>query len=365
MWLLLTGDYFNKLILLVGSVCLFLSAPVYAQDSIPLAPLLDSDGANNQNSLMNLLKNDLLRRYTKTTPNEEGSQNRPRRPRPELGKGQYSDTPIDLSKFIGPDGDSDETLKRLREMGKIPDPDDIPMPKDATGTIKDVWSDVAPENRLDYAKELFKRRKYEQTQKELEAILAHTIDKDERFDALMIREKCLFHRRFYDVVQDDYFRLKSYYPKKSKEIAELRKYLEDKSGLTSLQEKVLKNPTDPANQRSLLNLFEKLDWLDFAEDFFLLTIHDISAPTVKSLSEVYYRKKDHEMLVNLARASQKLHPGEADFYYNEGVGLYAMGDPTSLESAEIAFQKALAKASTTRMRNNIEWYLNRLNPKKQ
>ena len=359
------SKYLKKLILLTGLICSFVSTQSYAQDSVPLAPLLDSAGANSQNSLMNLLKNDLLRRYTKTTPNEEGSQNRPRRPRPELGKGQYNDTPIDLSKFIGPNGDSDQTLERLREMGKIPNPDDMPMPKNATGTIKDAWSDVTPENRLEYAKDLFKRRKYKQTQKELESILAHEIDKDKRFDALMMREKCMFHRRFYDVVQDDYFRLKSYYPKKSKEITELRKYLEDKSGLTSLQEKVLKNPTDPANQRTLLNQFEKLKWLDFAEDFFLLTINDTSAPTVKSLSEIYYRKKDHEMLVNLARASQKLHPAEADFYYNEGVGLYAMGDPTSLAEAKVSFQKARGKASSTRMRNNIDWYLNRLNPKKQ
>ncbi|MBN2325637.1 MAG: hypothetical protein JXR73_00690, partial [Candidatus Omnitrophica bacterium] len=195
---------------------------------------------------------------------------------------------------------------------------------------------------------------------ELEKFLSEKPQEKDQFNALILREKCLFHRRFYGVVQDDYYRLKNYYPKKEKEILNLKSYMEEKSGVAPLQKKVLANPADPAAQRALLSLYEKMGWLDFAEDFFLITIQDTSAVTAKSLCEVYFKKQDYEMLANLCRAARDLHPSETAFLYNEGVALYQMGDPASLEKALVLFRRVSLEAVAPHLRKNAQWYIERL-----
>lgn len=349
------------LILVIGILLWIAATPVFPQELPSLPSLMDSDSTD---SLMNLLKNDLMKRYQNLEAKQNNEKNRPERPRPELGKSHGGNEPVDISQYLGPDASPEKTLEKLQELGRIPSSRDIPSPPSATDSRQGLWSNVPPEKRFEYAQDLFKRRKYDETQKELEILLNDSLKDNERFDALAMREKCLFHRRFYDTVQDDYYRLYNFYPKKKKEALALKQYLAETSGLASLQKAVMEDPNDPGRQRQLLDLYEKMGWLDFAEEFFLTTINNTSAPTVKSLSEVYYKKKDYDMLVHLSQAGQKLHPDEAEFLYNEGVGLYALGDPASRQKAKDAFQNAYTQALSPRLRQNAQWYLDRLSPAK-
>lgn len=341
----------------------------YSQEEAPLSPMLDS---GDKNSLLDMLKGDLMRQYQEAQAKEKKpeSSRRRQRPRPELGKGQYSDEPIDISKYIGTEGDPNKAADKLRELGKIPPAQNAPPPECATGTqdagTKDgLWSNVSPEKRYEYAQELFNRRKYEEAQRELEQILAGNPKGDAQFNALSLREKCLFHRRFTDTVQDDYYRMKSFYPQKEKEVEELKNYLEEKSGIAELQKKVMGNRADPAAQSALLAQYDKLGWLDFAEDFFLKTIKDTSVTTAKSLCEIYYKKQNYEMLAILAGAARGLHPGESAFPYNEGIGLYQLGDPASRAKALELFQKVKQEAAAPHLRKNSQWYIDQLTASKK
>lgn len=343
--------------------------PSFSQEMAPLTPFLDS---GEKNSLMDVLKSDLMRQYqdSQSKDKKQDFPHRRQRPRPELGKGQYSEEPIDLSKYIGTEGDPNKAIDKLRELGKIPPAQGAPSPESATdattiGNKEDLWSNIAPEKRFEYAQEMFNRRKFEEAQRQLEQILSENPKEDDQFQALILREKCLFHRRFYDTVQNDYYRLKSFYPQRENEVNELKTYLEEKSGIADLQKKAMSNRTDPPAQSALLAQYEKLGWLDFAEDFFLKTIKDTSTTTAKSLCEIYYKKQDFEMLATLSHAAHGLHPNESAFVYNEGVGLYQLGDPASRSKAMELFQKVAQEASESRLRKNAQWYIDQMNaPKK-
>ncbi len=330
-----------------------------AQEEAPSVPMLPTD---EKNSLSELLKGELLHRYQEALAKDKNQEpsHRRSRPRPELGKGRTQDEPIDISKYIGTEGDPEKTMDKLRELGKIPPPQSADNPPNATDSNTDIWPTISKEKRLDYAQALFDRRKYEEAQRELEQVLATQPKEEEQFQALLLREKCLFHRRFYDTVEDDYYRLKSYFPKKEKPIDEMKTYLEEKSGIADLQKKVFGNPLDPVSQQNLLNQYKKMNWLDFAEEFFLDTIKDTSPITAKSLCEIYFQKNDFEMLVTLSRAAHELHPGETAFLYNEGVGLYQLGDPASRRKALELFQKVLLQASAPHLQKNAQWYIDQL-----
>ncbi len=344
----------------ISFVLITFSIPsVFSQEAAPLAPLMESD---DKNSLMDTLKGDLLRRYQGALAKDKKKEtsHSPKRPRPELGKGQFSEEPIDISKYIGTEGDPEKTIDKLRELGKIPPPKEAAPPPSASDTQNGIWSNIPPEKRYSYAQDLFQRRKYEEAQRELEQFLNGKISNDERFSALVLREKCLYHRRFYDTVQNDYFRLRSFFPDQEKELDELKQYLEDKSGLVPLQQKVFENPTDPVSQHALLTTYENLAWFDFGEEFFLKTIKDTSITTAKSLCEIYFKKQDYEMLVTLSQAARDLHPQEIAFLYNEAVGLYMLGDPASKERALELFQKVSLEAAAPHLRKNAQWYIDRL-----
>jgi tetratricopeptide (TPR) repeat protein len=334
------------------------------QDMAPLAPLVESEG---KNSLMDLLKGDLLKQYqdAQAKDKQQAPSHRRPRPRPELGKGQYSEEPIDISKYIGTEGDPNKAVDKLRELGKIPPPQSASLPENASDSLDGMWKNAPPEKRFEYAQDLFERRKYEEAQRELEQFLAEKPKDDAQFDALLMREKCLYHRRFYDTAQNDYYRLKSFYPKKEKEIEEFKNYLEEKSGIAALKKKLTVNRADPAMQKDLLAQYEKFGWLDFAEDFFLKTIKDTSPATAKSLCEIYYKKADYEMLATLSRAALGLHPGESGFLYNEGVALYMLGDPASRSQALERFQKVVQETPEPRLRKNAQWYIDQMNSSKK
>ncbi|RJP30182.1 MAG: hypothetical protein C4527_10210 [Candidatus Omnitrophota bacterium] len=345
-------------VLLFGIVFSIGIAPIVpAQDETPPLPPLMNTGSNN--SLMDLLKADLLRRAKEVDKNDPSSKRRkPSRPRPELGQGESVAEPIDLSKYLGPAGDPQKTWEKLQELGKIPAP---PQPPDATDPIQEMGNDMPPDKRMAYAEDLLKRRNYEKAQSELESILEMDLEKKEMVHALAMREKALFHRRFYDSVQSDFFRLNAYYPE-NKEIDELKQYLEEQSGVEPLKKAVFENPANPAAQRKLLDQYLKYGWLDFAEEFFAETIRDTSQATIQSLSEIFFRQQDYPMLIDLSRVGQKMYPAEAIYLYNEGVGHFSLKDPASLEQAKTAFVRAKARAQTEGMINKADWYLKRLTP---
>lgn len=347
------------LFVLLSAFCL----QVFCQDMAPLAPLVESGGAN---SLMDLLKGDLLKQYqeAQAKDKQQSSSHRRPRPRPELGKGQFGEEPIDISKYIGTEGDPNKAVDTLRELGKIPPPQSACMPENASNALDGMLKNVPPEKRFEYALDLFQRRKFEEAQRELEQFLAEKPKEEAQFNALLMREKCLYHRRFYGAAQNDYYRLKSFYPKMEKEIGEHLDYLEEKSGIAPLKQKVMANRSDPAAQKDLLAQYEKFGWLDFAEDFFLKDIKNTSPATAKSLCEIYYKKEDYEMLATLSRAARDLHPGETAFIYNEGVALYMLGDPASRSQAFERFQKVVQETPEPRLRKNAQWYIDRMTANK-
>ncbi|MGC9327690.1 MAG: tetratricopeptide repeat protein [Candidatus Hinthialibacter sp.] len=349
-------------VLLILSMTIFIASVRSQEEASPPPAPWPPIGEDQQDSLLDFLQSDFLRRYQDALSNQKtpGASHRAARPNPELGRGRFGENPSDLSQFIDVGDEEDKPLGRLRELTQIPPPQDAPPPQSATATPDDVWANVASDKRFEYAQDLLNRRKYDEAQRELERFLSENPSKEDQFNALILREKCLFHRRFYGVVQDDYYRLKNFYPLKEKEILTLKSYMEEKSGVAPLQKKVLANPADPAAQHELLSLYEKLGWLDFAEDFFLITIQDTSAVTAKSLCEVYFKKQDYEMLANLCRAARDLHPSETAFLYNEGVALYHMGDPASLEKALELFQRVFLEAVTPSLRQNAQWYIDQL-----
>ncbi|MBN2328131.1 MAG: hypothetical protein JXR73_13345, partial [Candidatus Omnitrophica bacterium] len=149
------------IIILFLSMTSFLH-PACSQDAAPPAPLLQT-GGDQQDSLMDFLQGDFLRRYRDALTEQKtvGASHRASRPKTELGQGRFGENPSDLSQFIDVESDGDKPLGRLRELTKIPPPQDAPPPQSATGSHGDVWSNIAPDKRFAYAQDLFDRRKYD------------------------------------------------------------------------------------------------------------------------------------------------------------------------------------------------------------
>ena len=367
-----------KNLLVVLLFIAFLPVIPSAQDA---SSLLGGAGGG-ENSLMNLLKTDMMRRVQEADQLRQKQSNlqnpqspqspsapsmpssgRPPRPRPEMGKRDTMNEPVDISKYLGPNGDSNKTMDKLRDMGKIPQPGDAPSPPDVTNA-DDKWKDVPLDKRIAYVDDLLKRRDNEAALKETDQLLNQKLDKDQLLKVLIQHEKALYQTKQYETVERDFFRLQAYY-KDSKEVEELKKYLEDNAGITNLKNQVMQNPADPKQQYDLLNLYKQKHWLDFAEEFFIKTINDVSTPTIKSLDDVYYTKKDFDMMVKLAKTGQQLFPEKADFYYNEGVGLFNQKDPTSLKMAKDKFTQASTHSPSPELQKNINWYMDRLKNVKQ
>ncbi len=343
-------------------ICFFhvsTSMPIQAQDLPSVPPSVMDSLTQEGNSLADMLKTDLLKRLVEAQKEKmEPGKSRIRRPRPELGKGRSDYDPIDLSKYIGTEGDPNKAYQTLQELGKVPGPEAAPFPKLASPE-EDRWKSVAPEKRMAHIEDLLKRRRFKEGLSEVENLLDSKLSEEQKIDTLVLREKLLFQDKRYEMVESDYFRLKSYYPK-SNEIQDLFSYLEKEAGLAPLQEEVMANPADPDLQRKLLDQYLKYEWLDMAEEFFADTIQDTSKPTIESLSEIYYRKRDFPMLVKLSEAAYNAHPGEAVFLYNQAVGVLNEQHPGARSDALELLQKARTLARTPAMQKRIEWYLNKL-----
>lgn len=337
--------------------------PSYSQDLPNLPPSFLDDAAKDNNSLADLLKTDLLKRLVNAQKEQQQKtpSGRVRRPQPELGKGQTEYEPVDLSKYIGTEGDPQKAFEKLQDLGKVPGPIAAPFPTSATKE-ENLWKDVPPEKRLAYVNDLLERKRVDEGLTEIENLLDSNLKPKDKIKALVLRENLLLKDRRYDMVESDYFRLKSYYPKE-KAIDELKEYLEKESGLQPLQEAAKQNPVDPSAQRKLLDQYLKYDWLDFAEEFFAETIQDTSKPTIESLSEIYYRKHDFPMLIKLNEAAQTVHPLEPVFPYNQAVGILNEQNPGAKTEAVELFKKARNLTRTPTMQQRIDWYLNRLDKK--
>lgn len=348
-------------------IALFLLAiPVQGQDMPNLPPsFLDASGTGG-NSLADMMKTDLLKRLVNAQKEkDQSSSRRVRRPKPELGKGQFDYEPVDLSKYIGTEGDPQKAYEKLQDLGKIPNPnvpDPIVAPFPGSATKEDMWKDVSPEKRMNYVNDLLERRKFKEGLSEIDKFLDEDLKPNMKMEALILREKLLFQDKFYEQVESDYFRLKSYYPEEQS-IDELKSYIENEAGLQPLQEAAKQNPTDPKLQRQLLDQYLRYNWLDLAEEFFAETIHDTSKPTIESLSEIYYRKQDFPMLVQLNETAQTVHPREAVFPYNQAVGILNEQNPGARNEALELFKKARTLARTPGMQQRIDWYIKRLDRK--
>lgn len=339
-------------------IFLALSASLATAQDMPSLPPLSGEesGDDGVKSFMNMLRSDLMRRLEDARQSTKSLSKGVERPKPELGKHSPSNQPIDISKYLGADGDPEKTIEKLIESGKIPPSAASSIPQHSSAASHH-WKSVPLGKRIDYTEDLVRRRKPNAALDELEAILSEKgLGEDEKISALVLREKALLLLKKYQTVQEDYYRLKTYYPERT-EVEDLRSYMEEQTGLDTLQERVKKNPEDEEAQQDLLRHYVKMGWLDFAEEFFGATLKDSTAPTIKSLSEIYYRKKDNEMLITLSRVAQELHPKAPDFYYNEGVALYAQGDR---KSAHASFQKALSFSRSPALNTKINWYLQRL-----
>jgi len=339
-----------------------LSAPTASAQGVPDLPAnfmegMDS-GEGGENSLAKMLKMDLMKRFIDTQKEQEEKQSG-RRPEPELGQRRGAEEPLDISKFIGPDGDSEKTLQTLRDKGKIPNQSiPAPPPGQATGQ-NGTFDNVSPEKRLNYVEDLMERRRFQQAEEELNTLLSQKLEKEQKIKALTLREKALFHNRHYDVVENDFFRLKAYYPE-SEAVNELKSYLDKEAGLAELKKQVKSNPQNAETQYKLLQQYKQYGWMDFAEEFFANEINDTSPPTIKSLSEIYYNKNDYQMLVELSKLAQEMHPSVADFPYNEGVGHYMQGGPFAKQKSLEAFKKARVNNPSPALAQKMNWYLKRL-----
>ncbi len=338
-------------------IALLIAAPsATAQDMPSLPPLSGEESNDGAKSFMDMLRTDLMKRLEEARQSTTNLNKRVTRPKPDLGKNSPSNQPIDISNYLGTDGDPNKTMEALIEKGLVPPAASSSIPQHASAASKH-WKDVPLNKRMDYAEDLVRRRKPNAALDELGGILDEKgLGEDDKIRALVMREKALLLLKKYKAVQEDFYRLKTYYPER-KEIDDLRSYIEEQTGLKPLQERVVKTPEDEPAQQDLMRHYVKLGMLDFAEEFFGATLKDSSAATIKSLSEIYYRKKDNEMLINLSRLAQDLHPKTADFYYNEGVGLYAQGDR---RSARESFLKSLAHSRNPALNTKINWYIHRL-----
>lgn len=312
----------------------------------------DSDSTNQSNGLGNfadILRADMLKRFREASEEMDSNQprKRPERPQPELGKAEWrEDQPKSVEEYL----DSPASAAAESSLGSA---------TPASDPVDNALKNIPIERRMDYVDDLIQRRRYSEAEKEVDRLLQRELEQEQKINLLAKREKILFHQGHHALVEQDLYRLQAFFPE-HEAIDELKAYIEEQSGITALQDAVLATPTDPNVQQNLVNQYMRYGWLDFAEEFFAFTIQDTSPATVKSLSEIYFRRQDFHMLVELSRKALELHPEHPDILYNLGVGLFHLGDPISLQEARTVFMQARMHTRSPAVMQNITWYLQRL-----
>ncbi|MBZ0256983.1 hypothetical protein K8I31_13030, partial [bacterium] len=170
---------------------LFVASHAQAQGLPSLPPLTGEGSDDGVKSFMDMLRNDLMKRLEDAKQSTDKLSKRAKRPEPELGKNSPSQKSIDISKYLGPDGDAKRTLEKLAESGKIPPSAVSSIPQHASLAAKQ-WKNVPLEKKMEYAEDLIRRRKPNSALDELDGILGEKeLGEDEKIQALVLREKAL------------------------------------------------------------------------------------------------------------------------------------------------------------------------------
>jgi len=339
-------------ILYLSVICFFPCAFAEAQNlSLPVG---DSDD-HGLNSLIQMLEKQAMLEAQKPAAN--GHQKiGPGRPSPELGPHANKPTdPIDLSRYLGTEGDQEKAIERLKSAGKWPS-------EQAAGKRdqkRDLFQKISPKRRLDFAAECLKMGKYADALSETHYVLLTEPAEEHLRRALALRLRALYRLRKFEEVEDTYFRLQAYFSEGPEPAAALE-YLERQSGIDQLQKAVRENQDDPQAHRKLIQAYRVRNWLDLALEFYQNRLPDKTAETYRHICELEYLRKDWLGLVEAAENGIELRADSPEFHYNLGVGYYHLGDGPALLSARESFLKAKELSKSSEFNKRANWYLERL-----
>ncbi|MFH1738181.1 MAG: hypothetical protein ABIH23_04175 [bacterium] len=318
-------------------------------------PLSGSD--NGMNSLIQLLEKKAMMEAQNTAskktnhfPLNEG------RPQPELGqRNAKSSDSIDLSRYLGTEGDEEEAIRQLKESGKWPgDSETIPRKSDV-----DLFQNIPTEKRLDFAAESLKLGKYGDALAETTFVLATDPKEENLARSLALRLRALYRLRKFKDAEDTYYRLRAYFPD-GPDAAQALQFLEQESGIDRLQEAVRQNQKDPSVQGKLMEAYRARNWLDLATEFYAQRLPEKTAESYRHLCELQYLRKNWLGLIESSQKGMELVAENPEFYYNSGVGYYHLQDGPARLNARESFVKAKELSKSREFSTRVDWYLKRL-----
>ncbi len=317
-------------------------------------PVGDSDD-HGLNSLIQMLEKQAMLEAQKSA--NDGHQNiSPGRPQPELGPNANDPSaPIDLSQYLGTEGDQEEAIGRLKEAGKWPSTKGPGKP----GEERDLFQKISPERRLDFAAECMKMGKHGEALSETHYVLLTEPEEEYLRRALALRVRALYRLRKYKEAEETYLRLQAYFSE-GPEAAAALEFLERHSGIDKLQKAVRENQNDPQPHRKLMEAYRVRGWLDMALQFYKNRLPDKTAETFRHICELEYLRKDWLGLIDAAERGIELHPASPEFHYNLGVGYYHLSDGPALLSARESFLRAKELSKSAEFNKRTNWYLERL-----
>lgn len=347
-------------------VCLSLayvivSGAVWCQDLS--LPIVDDD--HGLDSLIQLLEKKAMLEAQKPAGDRIGRRHRGvERPSPELGgrrpepvEGQEEKPfdPIDLSRYLGTEGDQEEAIRRLKAAGKWPG-DTGPGREELE---LDLFQKIPTNKRLDFAAECLKMGKYDEALSETTYVLATEPEEDHLARALALRLRALYRLRKYKDAQDACFRLRAYFPEGPHAAAALE-FLERESGIDRLQEAVRQNQEDQAAHRKLMEAYRARNWLDLAIEFYTRRLPEKAVESYRHLCELHYLRQDWLGLIESSERGIELRTESPDLHYNMGVGYYHLDDAPAKLSSRESFRKAKELSKSAEFNKRVDWYLRRL-----
>ncbi|HPA45388.1 MAG TPA: hypothetical protein PLG59_06975 [bacterium] len=344
-------------ILLSITVILALSIPSAGQDETLAIPGDD----HGLNSLIQLLERKAM------LESQDGLGTSPKnwdvgkgRPKPELGKRSAdSEQPIDLSRYLGTEGDQEAAIRKLKEAGKWPGGTPQSESNSPPREEVDLFHKIPTGKRLDYVAECLKSGKYGDALSETSFVLA-TDPKDENLSrALALRLEAQYRLKKYAEAQDTYYRLRAYFPKGPEHSAALA-FLEKESGVDQLQKAVRVSQDDAEAHRKLMNAYRTRGWLDLGADFYKEKLKEKTPESLRHLCELQYLREDWPGLVKAAEEGIERKPDSPEFHYNEGVGFFHAEEDAARMSARESFLKAIDLSKNAEFNKRASWYLQRL-----
>jgi len=283
------------------------------------------------------------------------------RPQPELGKKSGdSKGPIDLSRYLGTEGDQEAAIRKLKEAGKWPG--ETPQESSTNAPLReeeDLFQKIPAEKRLDYIRERLKSGKYGDALSETTFVLATDPKEENLSRALALRLEAQYRLKKYADAEDTYYRLRAYFPQGPEHNAALA-FLEKESGIDRLQKAVQENENDPEAHRKLMNAYRTRGWLDLGAEFYKERLKEKTAESLRHLCEIQYLRQDWPGLVEAAEEGIERKPDSPEFHYNQGVGFFHVEEDTAKSSARECFLKALELSKNAEFNKRVNWYLQRL-----